>query len=217
MIFHFIVVEICKESIKSCKMEKNMLNNSSEKTISKDSSVISFPTFCWRIISMHMLAYLICGTVAQLAFNYQDLMKSDTLSLIMRPWESPLVALGPLLQSINGFFMALILYRIRHLIINVKNGWFTLFLIVAGFSIFAPQAPAPGTFEGFIYTKLPIFEHIIGLPECLLYSLFFSLGVYKWYQKPKRIWNTVSIIGIVLITLMSLLGTLASFGVIKQA
>ncbi|HRS66688.1 MAG TPA: hypothetical protein P5519_12470 [Spirochaetia bacterium] len=90
-------------------------------------------------------------------------------------------------------------------------------LIVAGFSIFAPQAPALGTFEGFIYTKLPIFEHIIGLPECLLYSLFFSLGVYKWYQKPKRIWNTVSIIGIVLITLMSLLGTLASFGVIKQA
>lgn len=77
-----------------------MSDNTFEKTISKDSSVISFPTFCWRIISMHMLAYLICGTVAQLAFNYQDLMKSDTLSLIMRPWESPLVALGPLLQCL---------------------------------------------------------------------------------------------------------------------
>lgn len=193
-----------------------MSDNSSEKIISKNN-VIAFPIFCWRIISMHMLTYLVVGTVAQLTFNYQGLMKSDTLSLIMRPWESPFVALGPFLQSVNGFFMALILYRIRHLIINVKNGWFTLFLIVAGFSIFAPQAPAPGTFEGFIYTKLPVFEHIIGLPECLIYSLLFSLGVYKWYQKPKRIWNTVSIIGIVLITLISLLGTLASFGVIKQA
>ncbi len=177
---------------------------------------LPFPLFCWRIIAMHMVAYFIAAIFAQLLFNYKELMKSETLSLIMRPWESPLVALGPLLQSVNGFFLALILYRIRHVIINEKNGWVTLFLIVAGFSIFAPQAPAPGTFEGYIYTKLPVIEHIIGLPECLLYSFLFSFAFFNWYKRPKKIWNTISIIVIFLISLVSLLGFLAGIGFLKQ-
>jgi hypothetical protein len=193
-----------------------MTEKSFEGTRSDKNNSIPFALFCWRIIAIHMIAYLIAAVFAQFTFNYRELLKSETLSLIMRPWESPLVALGPFLQSVNGFFIALILYRIRHLIINVKDGWLTLFLIVAGFSIFAPQAPGPGTFEGFIYTKLPISEHIIGLPECLLYSFLFSFGVYQWFQKPKRIWNILSIFGIVIITLMSLLGVLASIGIIKQ-
>jgi hypothetical protein len=177
---------------------------------------VTFPTFCWRIIAMHMTAYLISGTCAQIIFNYKELIASDTLSAIMRPWESPLVALGPALQSINGFFMALILYRIRNQIINKKNGWITLFLLVAGFSIFAPQAPAPGSFEGFIYTKLSVMEHIIGLPECILYSILFSFGFYQWFRNPKKIWNVLAIIFISLIGIISTLGYLASVGVIKQ-
>jgi len=59
-------------------------------------------------------------------------------------------------------------------------------------------------------------EHIIGLPECLLYSFLFSFGLSKWYERPKRIWNTVSIILLSLISLMSFLGYPASIGVLKQ-
>ena len=181
-----------------------------------EDSQIPFPLFCWRIIAMHMIAYLVAAISAQLTFDYKELLKSDTLSQIMRPWESPMVALGPLLQSINGFFMALILYRIRKQIVHQKHGWVTLFLIVAGFSIFAPQAPAPGTLEGIIYTKIPVIEHIIGLPECLLYSFLFSSGIVYWYRKPKKIWNILAIVIIVLIGLMSTLGYLASVGIIQQ-
>ena len=146
----------------------------------------------------------------------KSLIASDTLSAIMRPYESPLVALGPSLQAINGFFMSIILYRIRNQIINEKNGWITLFFLVAGFSIFAPQAPAPGTFEGFIYTKITIMEHIVGLPECFLYSLLFSFGFYKWFRKPKKIWNILAISIISIRGLISLLGYLSSVGILKQ-
>ena len=176
----------------------------------------TFKTFCWRTIAIHMIAYLIAAVIAQLTFNYKSLFESETLRLIMRPWDSSLVALGPALQCINGFFMALILYRIRSLILNEKNSWINLFLIIAGFSIFAPQAPAPGTFEGWIYTKLPIFEHLIGLPECLLYSFLFSFGLYKWYRYPKKYWNIISIISITIICIISTLGFLASIGIIKS-
>lgn len=175
----------------------------------------NFKTFIWRIIASHMVAYLIAAVLAQLTFNYKLLLKSDTLSLIMRPWDSSLVALGPTLQSVNGFFMALILYRFRTIIIDTKKGWFNLFLIVAGFSIFAPQAPAPGTFEGFIYTKLSIFEHIIGIPECILYSFLFSYGFYTWYQKPSKVWNVVAIIFISVMFIISILGYCASIGLIE--
>jgi len=165
---------------------------------------------------MHMIAYIIAGSIAQLFFNYKELIASDTLSAIMRPYESPLVALGPTLQAINGFFMSISLYRIRNQIINEKNGWITLFLLVAGFSIFAPQAPAPGSFEGLIYTKITVMEHIIGLPECFLYSILFSFGFYQWFRKPKKIWNILAIIIITLIGIISILGYLSSVGILKQ-
>lgn len=185
-----------------------------ETKSSNEIEIVTFPTFCWRIIAAHMIAYFIAATIAQI--YYKPIWDSGTLPLIMKPMDSPLVALGPALQSINAFFMAIILFPIQSLIIGRKSGWLTLFLLVAGFSIFAPQAPAPGSFEGFIYTKVTLFEHLIGLPECFLYSLLFSMGFYLWYKKPKKTWNIVSIIAISLIALITTLGFLAAIGVIKQ-
>lgn len=162
-----------------------------------------------------MIAYLIPAFVAQI--YYKPIWDAGTISAIMRPMNSPLVALGPMLQSINAFFIAIVLFPIRSLIIDRKNGWLTLFLLVAGFSIFVPQAPAPSSFEGFIYTKLTISEHLIGLPEGLIFSFLFSFGLYHWYRRPKKIWNIISIALIILIVLMSTLGFLAAIGIIKQS
>lgn len=171
---------------------------------------VDFKKFCWRIIAVHMISYFMAGGLAQFVFNYKELITSNTFSAIMRPYTSSLVALGPSLQAINGFFMALILYRIRNQIINEKKGWLTLFLLVAGFSVFTPQAPAPGSFEGFIYTKFSVVEHLIGLPECFLYAFIFSFGAYQWFRKPKKIWNILAITIVSLIVIVSILGYLAS-------
>jgi hypothetical protein len=185
-----------------------------EQKIVTDESVFPFPTFCWRIIAAHMIAYLIAASIAQI--YYRPVWDTGIISSVMRPMNSPMVALGPALQSINAFFIAVILFPLRTLIINRKNGWITLLLLVAGFSIFTPQAPAPGTFEGFLYTKFSLFEHLIGLPECLIYSFLFSTGFFQWYKNPKKIWNIISIVLIVLICCVSTLGYLAAIGIIKQ-
>lgn len=173
-------------------------------------------TFIWRVTSMHMCAYLIAALFAIPILNYQELLSTELLSIYMREFSSPIVALGPILQIVNGFFIALILIRIRGSLVRVKQGWYTLFIIVAGFSIFAPQAPAPGTFEGYIYTQLPIPIHLIGLPECLLYSFLFSFGLYKWYERPGKAWNIIVSILIIVIALISALGYLDSLGLLPN-
>jgi hypothetical protein len=175
---------------------------------------IKFPTFCWRVIAVYMVAYFIAGLIAQI--YYSDTWGTGALSSIMRPMDSPMVALGPMLQSVNAFFISVVLFPIRSLIIGKKNGWLTLFLLVAGFSIFVPQAPAPGSFEGLIYTEITLFEHLIGLPETFIFSSLFSIGVFQWYKNPKKVWNIIFIILVSLIVLMSILGYLASVGMIKQ-
>jgi uncharacterized protein with PQ loop repeat len=184
-----------------------------QKTTNKEKD-IKFPTFCWRIIAVYMVVYFIAGLISQI--YYKSIWDSGAFSLITRPMNSPLVAFGPSLQFVNAFFISIVLFPIRGLIINKKNGWLTLFLLFAGFSIFVPQSASPGSFEGFLYTKLTLFEHLIGLPETLIFSLLFSVGLFQWYKNPKKIWNIVSIILVLLIILFGILGYLAAIGVIKQ-
>jgi hypothetical protein len=42
--------------------------------------------------------------------------------------------------------------------------------------------------EGIIYTVLPLWLHLIGLPEILLQSLFLSLLVFYWVNHPQKMW-----------------------------
>lgn len=188
---------------------------SHEKQPISDDSNINFPTFCWRIISTYMIAYIIAGSIAQV--YYRPIWDAGVLSTIMRPMDSPWVALGPALQAVNAFMIAVVLYPLHSLIIHHKNGWLTLLMLIAGFSIFVPQAPAPSSFEGLIYTRLTIAEHLIGLPETLIFSLLFCTGVIQWYEHPKRIWNVISIFSVIIIFLISTLGYLAAVGIIPQS
>jgi hypothetical protein len=174
-----------------------------------------FLQFSWRVTSLHMLSYLIAGIFALVLLNYKELFKSDSLSMLMRPVDSPIVAIGPSLQIIQGFVMSIILFPFRTIFLSSKKGWIYLLLLIAGFSTFAPEIPGPSTFEGLIYTTIPLKYHLLGLPETMIYSILFSLLLSFWYSKPKKMWNILSVIAICLIFLISTLGFLASKGIIK--
>ena len=140
--------------------------------------------------------------------------KRQVLSTVMRPVDSPIVAAGPSLQIILGIFMSIFLYPFRSVFLDRKRGWIYLFMLIVGFTFFAPQLPGPGSFEGILYTILPWRAHLIGLPEMFIYSILFATGIYFWYKKPKKAWNIIAIISILLIFLMSTLGVMASYGII---
>ena len=171
--------------------------------------------FGWRTASVHMVSYFLAGIFALLFMNYKELFKADSFALLMKPVESPVVALGPALQIIQGLVLSLFLYPFRSVFLSSKRGWALLLLLIAGFSIFAPEIPGPGTFEGLVYTKIPLVYHLLSLPETLVYSLLFSGLLFLWYKKPKKAWNVISIIAVCLIFLMSALGYLSSVGILK--
>jgi hypothetical protein len=177
----------------------------------------SFVKFSWRITALHTITYSLAGLVALITMHYKTQFSGEFLSGYMKPFNSPMIALGPFLQLINGFIMSVFLYPLASFLIdNINNSKKILFLLLAGFSFFTPQVPGIGNFEGIIYTKAPMFVHLIGIPECLIYSGLFAAGFSIWYRTEKKWINTLSIILIAVISLMSTLGYLDSIGLLPK-
>ena len=171
--------------------------------------------FIWRIVSLHTIVYFIAGIFAMVFLNYKEQFASEVMSVIMRPVDSPWVALGPCLQVIRGLIIAVILLPFKEIIIS-KNGWIKLAVLILGLSYVSTIGPTFGSFEGYIYTIVPFQYHLLGIPETLLYVFLFSFLLFRWYKKPAKIWNIIALILIILIILMSFMGYLSSIGLIQQ-
>jgi len=177
-----------------------------------DSSGNGIGRFMWRTTAVHMVSYFVAGLLALLFMGYRESFASGALSALMRPVDSPIVALGPSLQAVMGAALSLILFPFRDAFIGKRGGWLKLLVLIAGLSVFAPQVPGPGSFEGLVYTKLSLMDHVSGLPETVAYSLGFSFLLPLWYSKPKKAWNAVAGVAIGLIVAASLLGYAAAVG-----
>jgi len=179
-----------------------------------ESKEIRIGAFMWRATAAHMVAYFLAGIFALFTLQYEERFGTGLLSSLMRHMDSPLVALGAGLQVIMGIALSLILYPLRASFIDGRRGWAKLLLLIGGLSIFTPQVPGPGTFEGLIYTKFSSVDHLASLPETLAYSLLFSTFLCVWFVKPRKAWNVIAGIAVGLIAVFSLLGYLDSQGML---
>ncbi len=173
------------------------------------------PAFIWRVASIHTIAYFIAGIFAVLFMNYREQFASETMSAIMRPVDSPLVALGPGLQIFRGIIIALVLFPFKDTLTS-ENGWIKLLFLILGLSYISTIGPTFGSFDGYIYTKVALQYHLLGIPETLIYVFLFSFFLISWFRKPVRAWNIITAILVVLIVIMGVLGYLASSGLITQ-
>lgn len=171
--------------------------------------------FIWRVTSIHTIAYFIAGIFALFAVNYEERFASEFLSMIMRPIDSPWVAISPALQIIRWIIVTLVLLPFKDIIIS-KNGWIKLSGHILGLSYISTIGPTFGSFEGYIYTKIHLQYHLLGIPETLLYVFLFSSLLFIWYKNPIKACNIISAFLIVLIVIMSFLGYLSSIGLIKR-
>jgi len=171
--------------------------------------------FIWRIASSHTIAYFIAGIFAMLFMNYKEEFAGEVLSVIMRPVESPWVALGAGLQIFRGAILALIFLPFKDTLLS-KNGLLKIILLILGLSYFSTIGPGFGSFEGYLYTTIPIHYHLLGLPEALIYTFLFSFIIVFWYRNQSKVYHVVSIVLVSLIVIMSLLGWLASLGLIES-
>ena len=171
-------------------------------------------TFYWRIASAHTISYFIAGIFAVIFLNYDELFNTGPLSF-MRATDSPWVAAGPGLQIIRGILLGLILFPFISIFLDTKNGWLNFWILNFGLSYILTISAAVGSFEGIIYTNIPLKTHLLGLPEILLYTTLFTVMLWGWYKKPVKLFNILAIILIAFMLLMSTMGVLASVGILK--
>ena len=170
----------------------------------KKSNVVKY---FWQIMYAHTIAYFIAGIFAVVVMNYRELYATEIISSFMHPVDTPIVALGPFLQIFRGIIIALILLPLRKIFFEEKYGLLKLGLIVIGLSLLSTIGPTIGSFEGYIYTKIPYMYQILGYPEALIYVALFIgiLAVSKKYAH-KKVVTILSIVIMVLICLMSIMG-----------
>lgn len=160
--------------------------------------------YFWQITYAHTIAYWFAGIFALVIMDYRDLFATEVISSFMYPVDTPIVTLGPVLQIFRGILLALILLPLRKVFFEEKHGLLKLGLIIIGLSLLSTIGPTMGSFEGYIYTRIPYMYQVLGYPEAILYVLLFIgiLNISKRYGDKK----IVTILPIILMTLICFFG-----------
>jgi len=162
--------------------------------------------FAFRVATAHFTTYLIVGLFALTLFNYHYWYSIPPLNAYMLPTDHPQISLGPLLNLIRGFITGLVLYPFRESFLERKYGWVHLWILFMGIGVFGTFGPAPGSFEGMLYTVIPLWMQIAFLPETVIQALLMSIIVYYWQRSPgdKRIRIPILVLFIITLILASL-------------
>ena len=171
--------------------------------------------FIWKVTYAHTIAFFLVGVFAMVFMNYEELYLQEPLSFFMRPTTDPIVGLGMGLQIFRGILMALFIYPLRKAFFEEQYGYWKLGLIVLGFSVLATFGPGIGSFDGYIFTTLPLNIHLLGYPEAIIWILSFIgiLYVSNKYEQ-KKIVRIAPIVLISLIVFMSIMGILEAKGLL---
>jgi len=150
------------------------------------------------------------GIFAMAFMNYEELFLTEPLAF-MRPTTDPIVALSMILQLLRGIIYGLVLYPLRKAFFEEHNGYFKLGMIFLGLTVLGTFGPAPGSFDGYIFTNLPLAYHLLGYPEALIWIISF-VGILKISNKyeHKRIVRILPFILVGLIIFMGVAGYLVA-------
>jgi hypothetical protein len=175
------------------------------------SSVLpTFWTVAVKTIVTHSVTYFVFGVLALFLFDYPRLFSGTDLRFLMRPTTDRMVMAGPLFQPIRGFLLGALLYMLRDTFFTTRWGWVRLWLVLVVVGIIGTPGPVPGSLEGMIYTKIPLWVHLQGLPEVVLQTLVFSRVLCYWVDHPEKLWLSWCLgILFVVVCLLPVLGLLA--------
>ena len=146
----------------------------------------SFFAFTLRVIIVHMATYFLFGIIMSNVFDYGEIFKREIIRDYMLPMDEHNVILGPFLQPIRGLIFAIGVWPIRSLLIEKKRGWLILWGLLVTIGILSTPAAAPASIEGILYSKLPMWYHLMGLPEILLQTLLFSIWLVWWERQTEK-------------------------------
>lgn len=135
--------------------------------------------FVLRAMLYHSLSYVFVGLLASKVLDYQDALSQPVISDFMKPPQGGAVGLGPWLQPLRGLLFGLVLLPFRELLAQRPRGWLTLWSLFLVLGIVGTPAAAPSSLEGLIYSRLPLWYHLFGLPEVAVQTLVFSVLLHR--------------------------------------
>ncbi len=144
-----------------------------------------FIQFAIKVIIVHCLTYFIFGMIMSNLLNYAEIFQREIIRDFMLPINSNTLV-GVLVQPLRGLLFAIALWPLRRTILEMKYGWLSLWLLFVVFAILSTTSAAPSSIEGMIYTRLPLWYHLIGLPEIMLQTLTFSLLLIWWEKRTSK-------------------------------
>jgi len=184
------------------------MNTEVKEHSNKDGSQTSVLGFIARYAVTHTATYFIAGLIFAAVMNYSELFATTTYSH-MRPFEHPLVILGPSLQIFRGAFLALAFLPFRKVITESKRGWLYLFVALWILAEVGDNAAGPGKIEGFIYADYPVAHWFATYPESIFQTLTFAWLFHTWERNPKDKRLSIPLIAVVVITVaLAILGLL---------
>lgn len=147
----------------------------------------------WPVLSkttiIHTITYFLMGIIAFNLFHYSEAFASTNLSSYMRPTDDPMVMAGVLFQPLRGILFGVVFYLLRDVLFARKNGWLITWVMLVFVGILSTFSAAPGSVEGFVYTKLGLSQFGLGMLEVLAQSLLLSVLTYHWVNHPQQKWQ----------------------------
>ena len=146
--------------------------------------------FFARTTAVHFVTYFLAGLVASSLLDYRWAFDQPVIRDYMVAFASTAVFLGPALQVVRGMIFGLVLLPFRHSIAT-RLGWLWLWALVIGIGILSTPAAAPSSLEGLVYTRVPLWYHVFGLPEMLVQTFIFSVLVWAYARYPRGIFSAL--------------------------
>lgn len=173
----------------------------------------SFSSIAIKTTLVHTVTYFLIGLLSFLLLDYSTRYADPAVAIALRQTNHPLVTAGPLFQVLRGFLFGVAFHAIRWIIFPVRRGWLTLWLVLLIVGIFSPFSSAPGSIEGIVYSTLPMWFHIISLPELIIQSFLLASLTHYWVNRPEQRWLSISLGTLfVVIVLLALMGILSALG-----
>ncbi len=174
---------------------------------------ISFGELALKTVISHTITYMFMGVIAYNLLDYQEAFSGPILGVLMKPIDSTAIMMGPVLQPIRGLVFALAFYPLRGVLFGRKYDWIITGWILTAIGVLGTFGPAPGSIEGMIYTRLPLFEQMLGWLEVVPQAFLLAWILCYWVRNPERKWVSIGLYAVfIIVLLLPLLGLLAEQG-----
>ncbi len=141
---------------------------------------------CTKTAVVHTITYMLMGVIASTLLDYKAAFARPEMACWMRQFNDPILQAGVLFQPLRGILFGLAFYPLREVLFGQKRGWLIMSWLLVALGILGTFGPAPGSFEGLIFTVIP--RQYLGYLEVVPQAVLLAAIACYWVNHPEKKW-----------------------------